>query len=243
MGAFRNRPTVLHTDNPQDAAPGRHSWYGDAYTLPVSTPRSGVAEEGSYFTGVNATLATAIAGHVAPALADNATTPTKALLHVFNSGQRYIMWDYVKLALEVVNASSTSTNFVAFVDSGSSTGRTSGGTAITPTNVRSDNPTSTAATIYFGAVVVAAPTTARKIAQWTVRPVIAVAEDQYLFRFGADPALMNAATHIGTAISNLLVHMPPVVIAPGGNFYLCESNPSGATTAATYEFEFGYWER
>ena len=94
----------------------------------------------------------------------------------------------------------------------------------------------------FGAVAVVT-TTAKKVGQWTVRPVIAVAEDQYTFRFGDAAALPNAATHIGTAISNLLVSCAPVVIAPGGNFHLCESNPSGASTAATYEFEFGYWER
>ena len=58
-----------------------------------------------------------------------------------------------------------------------------------------------------------------------------------------DPSNPIGWTHIGTAVSNLLVQMPPVVIAPGGNFYFCESNPSGATTAATYEFEFGYAER
>ena len=243
MAIHRQRPSVGLGDNTQGGAPNRSSWYGDAYQVPVGTGRNGVADEGSYFTGVNATLATAIAGHVAPALADNATTPTKALLHVFNAGERNITIDYLKLALEVVNASSTSTNFVVFLDNLGSTGRSSGGTAITPVSCRSDGPFSTSASVYFGAVVVASNSTVKKIAQWTVRPVIAVAEDQYHFRFGADPALPNTATHIGTAISNLLVQMPPAVVAPGGNFYFCESNPSGASTAATYEFEFGYFER
>lgn len=243
MGIFRSRPTVLHSDNPQDAAPGRHSWYGDAYAQPIGTGRVSAAEEGSYFTGVNATLATTIAGHVAPALADNDPLPTKSLLHIYNGGQRYIMMDYMKLALIVVNASSTSTNFLVYVDNLASTGRTSGGTAITPANVRSDNPTSSGGTVYFGAVVTAAAGAAKKVAQWTVRPVIAVAEDQYTFYFGDGARLNNAVTHIGTAISDLACTMPPVAIAPGGNFYFCEANPSGATTAATYEFEFGYWER
>ncbi len=166
MGLFRNRPTVALADNTQDAAPGRHSWYGDTYTVPVSTPRSGAAEEGSYFTGVNATLATAIAGHVAPSLANNDPLPTKSLLHLYNSGARYVMVDYLKLALAVVNASSTATNFVVYVDNLGSSGRTSGGTAITPANVRSDNPTTTGVTAFFGAVVTAAAAGAKKIAQW-----------------------------------------------------------------------------
>lgn len=243
MGIFRSRPAGFGGDNPQDTVPGRHTWYGDLFGVNLGVGRQALAEEGSYFTIKNATLATAIAGHVAPALADNDPTPTKALLHLFNAGSRFITFDYLKLALEVVNASSTSTNFVAYVDNKGSTGRSSAGTAITPTNVRSDAPTSTGAAVYFGAVVVASDASVKKVAQWTVRPVIAVAEDQYHFRFGADAALPNAATHIGTAISNLLVQMPPVVVAPGGNFYLCEANPSGAATAATYEFEGGYSER
>ena len=244
MSNERNRPNASLTDRVTGGAPGRASWYGDAYSIPIGgTGRQALADEGSYFTIVNATLATAVAGHAAPALADNDPLPTKSLLHVYNGGQRYVTVDYLKLAVIVVNASSTSTNFVAYVDNLGSSGRTSGGTAITPANVRSDNPTSTGTTVYFGAVVTAAASAAKKVAQWTVRPVIAVAEDQYVFRFGADPGLPNSATHIGTAISNLLVSCPPVVVAPGGNFYFCEANPSGATTAATYEFEGGFWER
>ena len=243
MGIFRTKPTVGLTDNPGDAAPGRHSWYGDAYIVPVETPRVALAAEGSYFTGVNATLATAIAGHVAPALADNDPLPTKSLLHLYNAGQRWIAFDYLKLTEIVVNASSTSTDFTVYVDNLGSSGRTSGGTAITANNVRSDNPFTTGATVYFGAVVTAAAAAAKKIAQWTVRPVIAVAEDQYTFKFGADPMLNSSVTHIGTAVANLLVNMPPVIISPGGNMYFCFSGPSGATTAATHEFEFGFWER
>lgn len=241
MATFRNRPVVSLSDNPLSGGPSRSSWYGDAYSVPVGTGRAGAAEEGSYFVGTNAVVGTAIVGHVAPAIADNDDTPTKALLHMFNSGERFITLDYVKLALEVVNASSTSTNFVAFVDNEGATGRTSGGTAIVPVSTRSDGGSSNA-TCRFGAVVVAS-TTAKKVGQWTVRPVIAVAEDQYTFRFGDAAALNAYATHIGTAVSNLLVSCAPVVIAPGGNFYLCEANPSGAATGATYEFEFGFIER
>ena len=243
MSVYRNRPVVGLVDQSANAPSPRYDWYGNAHGLPVANWRNALADEGSYFTGINPTLATTIAGHVAPALADNATTPTKALLHIYNSGSLRLTMDYLKLAVIVVNASSTSTNFVAFVDNLGATGRTSGGSAITPTNVRSDNPTTTGATVFFGAVVTAAASVVQRIAAWTVRPVIAVAEDQYTFRFGGDPSLPAYTTHIGTAVSNLLVQMPPAVIAPGGNFYFCEANPSGATTAATYEFEFGYAER
>ena len=184
---------------------------------------------------------TDIAGHVAPALADNDDTPLKALVHIYNSGTRFILVDYVKLAVIVVNASSTATGFVAFVDSAGATGRTSGGTQLTPANVRGDEPFATGATVFVGAVVVAS-TTANKTGQQVVRPVIAVALDQYQFWFGHGP-LASPSLHSGTAVAAINVNMAPVAIQPKGNFYLCESNPSGATTAATYQIELGYVER
>lgn len=242
MGIFRTRPNSSLGDNQSGGGPSRSSWYGDGYSLGLGTPRQNLADEGSYFSGVNAVQATAIVGHVAPAIADNDDTPTKALLHIFNGGQRNIVLDYVKLRWVVVNASSTATGFTAFVDNHGSSSRVSGGTAITPVNTRSDNPTTTSGTVYFGAVVVSAAT-ARKVAQWVVRPVIAVTLDETLFKFGGEPATYSNLTIIGTANANTVVIAPPVVIAPGGNFHLCESNPSGASTGATYEFEFGYWER
>lgn len=238
----RVRPNQNLNDSLTDTTPGRNSWYGDRYTLPLGVGRQLAADEGSYFVGMNSVVGTAIAGHVAPAIADNDDTPTKTLLHIYNGGQRHISIDYVKLALEVVNASSSSTNFTMFVDNQGATTRTGGGTAITPVSTISRTDTATGATVYFGAVTTST-TTAKKVGQWTVRPVIAVAEDQYTFRFGADAALNAYTTHIGTAVSNLLVSCAPVVVAPGGNFHLCEANPSGAATAATYEFEFGYIER
>ena len=242
MANFRNRPVVGLTDNPNGGGPNRASWYGDAYAIPVGTGRSAAADEGSYFFACNAVVATTIAGHVAPAIADNDDTPLKALLHVYNGGSRNITLDYVKLALTVVNASSTSTNFVAFVDNEGATTRTGGGTAIVPVSTRSDAPFTTNATVYFGAVTTVA-TTAKKVGQWTVRPVIAVAEDQYVFSFGDMVVNPSAVAVTGTNVASVAVSCAPVVVAPGGNFHLCEANPSGATTAATYEFEFGYIER
>src|SRR3990167_1749702 len=115
MAISRTRPSS-QGDNLQGGGPQRASNYGDAYVVSVANPRQALAEEGSYFVAANAVQGTDITGHAAPALADNDDTPTKALIHIYNGGQRYILVDYVKLALVVVNASSTATGFVAFVD-------------------------------------------------------------------------------------------------------------------------------
>lgn len=243
MAISRNRPAAGLTDNLNGGAPGRASWYGDAYVVPVGTQRGGVADEGSYFAISNAVPATTIAGHVAPAIADNDDTPTKALLHIYNGGQRHVTMDFLKIKLAVVNASSTATGFTGFLDNLGSSGRSSGGTAITPQNTRSDNPYTSGATVYFGAVVTVAASSVRKFLSWQVRPVIAVVDDRYDFFFGSEPNSHAPLAVTGTAIAQVAVACPPVVIAPGGNFYLCEVNPSGAATAATYEFTGGFWER
>src|SRR3990167_5042488 len=242
MGVFRTRPTFGNGDNFLGGPPTRSSWYGDGYSIPLGTGRQALAEEGSYFVATNAVQGTDIAGHVAPALADNDDTPTKALVHIYNGGQKFIMVDYVKLAVIVVNASSTATRFVAFVDNAGASGRTSGGTQFTPASTRGDEPYATGATVFAGAVVVAS-TTANKVGQQVVRPVIAVTLDQYHFWFGHPPVLNSSQAITGTSVASVQVSMAPVAIQPGGNFYLCESNPSGASTAATYQIDLGFIER
>lgn len=241
MGIYRTRPVVNLNDNPKDAIPQRTSWYSEPY-VQFSLDRRSLADEGSYFTIKNATLNTALAGHVAPSLANNDPTPTKALLHIYNGSPRPLMVDYLWMRLAVVNASSTATNFLGYVDSLGASGRTSGGTAITPTCTRGDAPFATLATVYFGAVVVASPS-AVKAFQQVVRPVIAVVEDQYTFRFGAEPGLTASVPVNGTAVACIAVNVPAITVPPFGNFYLCEANPSGAATAATYEFMGAYAER
>ena len=242
MSVFRTRPSLGEGDNLNGGVPQRGSWYGDQYVVPVASPRQAASEEGSYWTAHNAVQGTNITGHVAPALADNDDTPTKALVHIYNSGTRYIMVDFVSLAVIVVNASSTATGFVAFVDNAGATGVTTAATVLTPANTRGDDPFSTGAVVNVGAVVVAS-TTANKVGQQVVRPVIAVTLDQYHFHFGQAPVLSTGLALTGTAVAYVHVNMPPVTVQPGGNFYLCESNPSGATTAATYQISLGYIER
>lgn len=238
MGLFRNRPLSSNADNPLDQTPGRNSWYGDRYVVPVSTGRHTAAEEGSYFTAVNPTLATTITGHAAPAIADGATKP---IIHLYNGGPRWVFPDYVKVAVGTVNASSTSSDFLVYLSNDGASSRSSGGSAITPGNCLSGGGASSAV-VYAGAVV-AAPVNAIKVSQWTVRPVIAVTEDQYVFSFGNGAAMMAHGVITGTTVASVGCPCPPVAIAPGGNFHFVFIGPSGASTAMTFEFEFGFWER
>jgi hypothetical protein len=241
MAIARNRPTVNADSSAVAVTPTRTGSYLEAYVLPLGLGRTFTADEGSYFTGCNPTLGTAIVGHVAPAIAD---TDTKSILHIFNptTNTKSIYMDYIWLKQTVVNASSTASDYLVYIDNGGVTARSSGGTAITLQNSRADITTASGATVYFGAVATAA-TVSRKIYQRTVRPVISVAEDQYVFYFGDRMALPSSQALTGSSVASVACSWGPVVIPPGCNFKFVQTGPSGAATGSTFEFDFGLWER
>lgn len=234
MGIFRNRPPAGTTDNAQGGGPGRASWYSDAYVVPVGSARSTLAEEGSYFTANNATTATEITGHAAPAIGEEATKP---LLYLYNGGPRFITIDQVSIRTETVNASATDVYYTAVTTDELS--RDSGGTALSVVNARSDNPLTSGATVYFGAVV-CTPAASKLVGRHLIRQTIGVTEDRYHFQFG-EP-LVSTPAYVAT-VSDIYRSFPPVVIAPGGEFLLASIDPSGAGTAATHEVMLGFWER
>ena len=239
MGIFRTRPSVGLADNVNDSNPGRNSWYGDRYVVPVGASNWAFADEGSSFVATNATLATGIAGHAAPVVAD---TDTKALLHLYNGGQRNIVVNHLFLEVTAAGTAGTIQYAVVYIDNKGSTARTSGGTAITPVATRSDAPFTTGAVVYFGAVVVAMDAS-KKVGQQIVREVIPVVQDTVLLKFGgADSSVHSALTTAGTATDHAVLQFAPVVVAPGGNLNVAMIRPS-QSGAASYQFEFGYFER
>lgn len=233
MGVARVRPT-FQGDNPLGGGPGRASNYGDAYVVPVGISRGELAAEGSYFTAFNATTATELTGHAAPAIGDEATKP---FLYLYNGGARLIVIDQVTIRVETVNASASDTYWVASTTNEQS--RDSGGTALTVNSARSDNNTSSGATVYAGAVI-CTPSASKLVARTLVRSTIMVTEDIYQFQFGGN--LIQPAPVVAT-LSWITVAMPPLVVAPGGEFLFTSINPSGAATAATHEVGLGFYER
>jgi hypothetical protein len=240
MGIFRLKPTVGLGDNPNDAAEGRNSWYGERYVVPVAGGSNwAVADEGSYFVATNPTLATGIAGHAAPVVAD---TDTKALLHLYNQGDRNIVPDFLHLEVTAAGTAGTINYLTAYVDNKGATARSSGGTAITPVCTNTEVAASSSAEIYFGPVVTAM-SSSRKVAQQIVREVIPVVQDTILVVFGSPNGTAHAAlTTAGTATNHSVLYVPPVVIGPGGNLNLSMIRPS-QSAAASYQFQFGYFER
>lgn len=238
MGLFRTRPSGVQSDNPLDASEGRNSWYGERYVLGLGHNRQNLADEGSYFVCSNATVGTGIAGHAAPVVAD---TDTKALLHLYNGGTKNIIPDFLFLEVTAAGTAGTIHYAVLYADSRGSTAYSSGGTAITPANVKPGVGISTGATVYFGAVVTTTGFT--KLGQQIVREVIPVVQDtvRIVFGSGADNQ-SSGLTTAGTATNHTSLNMPPVVIPPGGNLNIAMIRPS-QSAAASYQFGFGYIER
>lgn len=237
MAVNKLRPTA-NADNTNVGSPSRTGTYNEAYVLPVGTGRHSIALEGSYWTAGNATPGTALTAHAAPAIAD---AETKPIIHIYNGGSTDVVLDYIDILTTVANASATAVGFSIYTDAKGSTNRSSGGTAITPVNTRSNSTLSTGLTIYAGAVV-AAGTSPKRVAYRTIKEFIGVALDRYSFSFGAG-LMMTPTTSYTAGATAIVTYFPPVVLAPNGNLCFCQVSPSGATTAATFEFEMGYWDR
>lgn len=244
MAIQRNLPSTINADSTAVATlPSRSGAYLEAYTLPLGGGGNyGYADEGSFFTCVNPTVGTGIAGHAAPVVAD---TDTKALLHVFNgnaAGGKRIIPVFLRLEFTAIGAGGTTSYNVAYLDNKLATARSSGGTAITPANAKSGGSQTTGATVYFGAVVTAM---ASSVKVWAAqcREVIPVVTDTMTVFFGAPTgAVTSALTTAGTATNHIIQYAPPVCIDPGGNFNFARirATQSGADS---YTFSFGYIER
>lgn len=238
MAIARVLPT-READSTTAVNPSRTGAYREAYTSPLGGGDYTFADEGSYYHASNATLATGIAGHPAPVVADGVT---KALLHLFNSGNKNIIPTYLFLEVTVAGTGGTLHYTTIYTDNANATARASAGTSITPVNAKSDGDQTTGAVIFFGPVVTAMATPF-KTGQQIVREVIHVVQDTVLMRFGAPSASAHSGlTTAGTATNHIVQDFAPIVIGPGGNLNISQIRPS-QSAASSYQFSFGYIER
>lgn len=236
MSIAKLRPTG-NADSTAVTNPSRTGKYLEAYNLPMGIGRYGLADEGSYYT-VASVIGTDITAHAAPAIAD---AETKPIIHFFNGGSNDIYLDYIEMLTTIANASATAVAFRAYLDSKGSTGRTGGGTALTAVNTRSNSSNTSGSTVFAGAVT-AVGTSPKLAYSRVIKEFIGVALDRYSFSFG-NGLVGNPTTSYTAGATAIVSYGPPLVIAPGGNLYFCQVSPSGAATAATFQFEMGFWER
>jgi hypothetical protein len=240
MSVARALPT-RNTDSSTAQSPTRTSPYLEAYALPVGNSNWVFADEGSYFHGSNATLATGIAGHAAPVVAD---ADTKALLHIFNGTVYNLIPDYLQLEVTAAGTAGTLHYTTIYIDNKGSTALTGGGTTITPVSVRSSGgiPSLTGLVMTFGACALTMSSSV-KVGQQIVREVIPVVQDTMVMKFGGPNAGVHSAlTSAGTATAHTIQHFAPIAVAPGGNLNIAQIRPS-QSAAASYQFSFGFWLR
>ena len=241
MATSKLRPTK-NNDGTSVVRPTRTGSYSEAATIPYGVGRISMADEGSYYVAQNAIMGTNLTGHVAPAYAD-AGIGTKSIIHFFNGGTKDVYLDYLSLTTVVANASATAVGFSAWTDQKGSSSHTSGGTAITTiTNTRSDSTNTTGITLVAGVCVTAPTTNVHRVLQRLVKPYIGVALDSYTFAFG-NSAFLPTGIALVTAVTHTVTGCPPVVVGPGCNWMFAQLGPSGASTAMTFNFELGFWER
>jgi hypothetical protein len=238
MAVYKALPASAQADATV-AVPSRADSYLGAYVNPMGGGDYWFGSEGSFFHASNATLGTALLGHAAPVIAD---ADTKALLHLYNGGTKDIIPVYLFLEIMAAGTGGTIHYTTIYTDNAKATAKTSGGTVITPVNVRSDGSNTTGAVLTFGAVAVTM-SSSKKVFQGLVREVIPVVQDTMLIKFGAPNFEAHAPlTTAGTATCHTVQHVGPVVIGPGGNLNIAQIRAS-QSVAAQYQFSFGYIER
>lgn len=239
--------SALGTRNADNSAsivtPSRTGSYLEAYVLPLGGAKLATyAEEGSYFTSYNVTDGTGIAGHAAPVQADLSTKP---FIHLYNSSAtKFVTIDFIRIRMTAIGAGASTTNVTTWVDNNGASSRTSGGTLQVPVNTNPGNSTAYAGTIYAGGTLVGAIGTGEiRSDAVTVRSVVSVVQDHYVFSFGGGvQAYPSANVTTGTTVNSVAIALAAVCVPPLGNFkfVMWGTSQSGAHSA---EYVMGLWQR
>lgn len=239
----RDLPGTLYTEG--STAPLRGSSRGELFVQALAGGRMhALANEGSYFVATNPTPGTGIAGIAASDGFDDLETFLFLRNNdvIGNPQSKRIFLDFIRLQATAAGTNGTNFSAVAKIDTGNSR-YTSGGSLLTPVNPNMDSSAATISQLRAGALVTtAASSQARLLFSGLMRSVIKVVGDVYFFDFGASARSLSSMIVAGTAIANVVIPMPPVILGPGQTFFLHEFAAS-QTVAASYELQIGWWER
>lgn len=193
------------------------------------------AEAGACFVGVTPTPGTGIIGHAAPTTFDEA----KPYLVCYNGGTKNIYPVSLQLYTTVAAVGSTRLQLTLAVDDGNRL--SSGGTALTKSNVHSGSSESSLATITVGAITASAATSGRRLlGNYIFRGTINIIEDAYELNFGGLGAGQATGSRVAT-VADMARTAPPVVVAPGDSFLVHQWGGS-QSTGPTFEVVFTYLE-
>lgn len=234
------------TDNAY--GPIRVTRRGEVVTSPLD--RRTLADEGTYFMAHNITndLATTLAGHAAPVLADADATMTKPLIFCRNPSASTSLircyLDYIEIEVITAGANGTQACWAAQLDTGAT--RYSSGTVETLTTVNPNMQSSTAPVLvtFAGPVTVGAESASvRNLGFGTHRPSIEVAGDKYTYLFlgGGNPEVPQAVA--AASVRNFVTNLGPVILGPTDQFLLAIHGQASQNAAGVYKVRMGWWER
>lgn len=236
MAIASAKPSTRFADGNQDAAPGRRGPFGEAYVLPLSTARHNLAEEGSYFSFVTPTPGTGIVDGVVTTFVE--TTPS---LVIYNGSTSQLVMDFIRETCTVAPVGGTRVRRTITIDNGNR--YSSGGTALTVSNVNMNSNLSASAIVAFtGGITATAATASRRILadpifRWATIGIVGDIYETVFGQAGATPSHTPIAT-VATFVKNV----PPVVLGPGQSLVIVQWEGS-QSTAPTVALEGGFWLR
>lgn len=222
----------------------RGGQYGEAYTIPIFNNAMGASDEGSYFVATTPTPGTGVAFGGAAITAFNDTTGAGLVLingDVPSQTAKRLYLDYIKLILTVIPTSATNIQLAVKLDNVQSR-YTSGGSVITPVNPNGDVGAASVARVAFGALTLAASSSAARIlGRAPVRTIAPLVNDKYLLTFGSLPDVASQNYALATA-GAFTAGFPPIIIGPN-QVLSVHSWGTAQAAAPSFELEMGWIER
>lgn len=202
-----------------------------------------LADEGSYFVGVNAASGTAITASIATAYSATASAFVALRNTVASGGSKRVYVDFIKLINAVVPAAATDWKCVVDIDT-VLTRFTSGGTTITPANVNVGSSVAASAALSVGALTTVALSSAGiSLGQATLRTAIPVVGDAYIITFGHKDQSLSGSTVSGTSAEVYTIPFPPAVLPAQAVLCVSLFGAAHATTASQWFVQIGWSER
>ena len=202
------------------------------------------ADEGSYFTANLAATASTAVATTTQALAK--TNPTIAITNTSTPGganSYNIYLRYIKLLMTAVTTGATTAQHVGTLDNLLPKLTTLGTALNAATNVNSASPSLSKSLIYGGVNVAGADTAnGRTVHTGVITNSIPIILDNWIFAFG-EPVAASAMIGTMTLVKEVIVPLPPIIIAPGWTYTLGIWGTSWAAAAQTYSIDMGWIER
>jgi hypothetical protein len=211
-----------------------------------------LVDEGSYFVALTPTAGTGVA--MTTSVVDDAATASSThaqaapLLYIGNtdakggSASKTLYLKYLRL-VQIISAQAwTSATNVQFSWRLDQTPRyTSGGTQLNPTNLNPASGSASPSVIYFGANICALPSGAgAMVSRGQIQGTIPLPGDQWIFTFGDVSA--PTGTLGASAIKNITIPCPPLIVPPGCNLAL-DIWATTLAAAPAFEVELGFVAR